>query len=88
MEINYNNGINHNDIIDIRPSFLFEKKNINGSINIPKVLLMQDPNRYLSLDRTYYLICESGASSLNCARVLNALGFSCYSIKGGIKNIM
>ena len=39
------------------------------------------------MDEKYYLICDLGKVSLSCARVLNALGYNCYSIKGGIEGL-
>lgn len=73
------------NIIDIRSELEFNKKNIEGSINIPKMILMSNPEKYLKKDITYFLICDKGKVSLICAKMLNALGYKCYSVAGGIE---
>ena len=87
MEIYYESIIDYDNIIDIRPSFAYNLYHINGSINIPKMTLLQEPSKYLNYNNTYYLICDSGINSNRCANILNALGYHCFSIKGGIKYI-
>ena len=65
----------------------FNKHCINGSVNIPRFNLLTNPEVYLKKDEEYYLVCSKGEVSLSCARILNALGYKCYSINGGIDNI-
>ena len=76
---------NPENIIDIRSKMDFNKKHIKGSINIPKMLLMSNPEKYFKKDITYFLICDRGKISLICAKMLNALGYKCYSVAGGIE---
>lgn len=88
MEIELSDVNKKNNIIDIRSSLDYNKKNIKGSINIPKMLLMSNPEKYMNKRNTYFLICDKGKVSFVCAKMLNALGYNCYSIVGGIeKNI-
>lgn len=88
VEINLSNINKRQNIIDIRSLLEYSKKNINGSINVPKSQLMSNPEKYMNKKDTYFLICDKGKVSLICAKMLNALGYNCYSVKGGIeKNI-
>ena len=86
MEISYSDILDKSKIIDIRSKLDYEDNNI-GTINIPRLVLLSDPDLYMNKVDNYYLLCERGTVSLSCARILNALGFKCYSIKGGINNI-
>lgn len=87
MEINFENVYDKSKIIDIRSPLDFSNNNIPFSINIPRIKLMSNPELYISKDEDYYLICDLGRVSLSCVRVLNALGYNCYSIKGGIEGL-
>lgn len=88
MEIDLSNIDKIQNIIDIRSFLEYSKKNINGSINVPKSQLMSNPEKYMNKKDTYFLICDKGKVSLISAKMLNALGYNCYSIVGGIeKNI-
>ena len=87
MEIDFKDISDYNLIIDIREPFYFNRFNIKGSINIPKFILLQSPSTYLEYNKNYYILCSSGIKSYECVKILNALGYHCYSIKGGINNI-
>lgn len=83
------NEININDIvIDIRTSIEYNEFHYPNSINIPKNSLLSSPEIYLNKNKKYYLLCTKGHVSLYCAKILNALGYNCYSISGGIKSIL
>ena len=41
------------------------------------------PEKYLSFDKTYYLICETGFNSKRLSTILNNKGYHTYSIKSG-----
>ncbi len=71
-------------VIDIRPKNLYDKLNYPGSINIPRLKLLRDPSLYLDKNEKYYLICDTGELSYPTAKVLNALGYHCYSVMGGL----
>ena len=87
MYINFNEIIDNSRIIDLRPSFEYNEFNISGSKNIPKFILLNKPDKYLNKTDTYYLICNKGEVSLSTAKILNALGYNCYSIIGGIDSL-
>lgn len=87
MQIEYKNIIDKSKIIDIRNSISYLDKNIKGSVNVPRLMLMSSPDLYINKRDTYYLICDKGTVSLSCAKILNALGYKCYSVIGGIEGI-
>ena len=75
-------------IIDIRTSNEFESYHLDGSINIPRIKLLNNHESYLNKNKDYYIICNKGKVSLSCCKILNALGYSCKSIIGGIDPII
>lgn len=77
----------NNLIIDVRSSVEYNNYHYKNSINIPRLLLLKNPEKYLNKINDYYLICNKGEVSLVCARILNALGYKCYSIIGGIESL-
>ena len=40
-----------------------------------------------SKNNTYYIVCNKGTESLSCTKILNALGYNCYSVAGGIDDL-
>lgn len=75
------------NIIDIRTSIEFNEYNIDGSINISRLKLLGNPDNYMNKEEEFYLICNKGEVSLSCSKILNALGYRCYSIIGGIDGL-
>ena len=68
-------------MIDIREHYLYEKDHLKGTINIPLKVLRTMPDKYLSLDKPYYLICETGFNSKRLSIILNNKGYHNYNIK-------
>ena len=87
MQVDIGDVKDYKRIIDIRTSIEFNKDNIKGSINVPRINLLKDPNLYLNKKDIFYLLSNKGEVSLSCAKILNALGYKCYSIIGGIEKI-
>ena len=79
-KIKYLNNIN---LIDIREHYLYERGHLDNAINIPSRMLKSMPDKYLSKDKTYYLICETGFTSKKLSQFLNTKGYITYSIKNG-----
>ena len=73
------------NLIDIRDKEDYMNNNIKGSINIPRLKLLNDPKQFLDKNKIYYLICDMGVLSESTSKILNALGYNCRSVKGGIK---
>lgn len=87
MQIEYSKITDKTKIIDIRSSLDFASDGIPNSINVPRLILLSNPDLYMNKRDSYYLICDKGTISLSCVKILNALGFNCYSIIGGIDGI-
>ena len=85
MEIEYEDikYLENINIIDIRDHYLYERGHIKGSKNIPLRVLKTMPEKYLSIDEAYYLICETGFNSKRLSGILNNKGYHTYSIKKG-----
>ena len=73
------------NLIDIRDKEDYMNNNIKGSVNIPRLKLLNDPKQFLDKNKIYYLICDMGVLSESTSKILNALGYKCISVKGGIK---
>ncbi len=86
MQIKISEIENKNNIIDIRTSSEFNEFNIGGR-NITRMNLLKNPEYYLDKNNTYYIVCNKGTVSLSCSRILNALGYNCYSVAGGIDDL-
>ena len=71
------------NLIDIRSSNKFQISHIPGSINIPSNLLINNPNKYLDKNKTYYLYCNSGHISNDVCTMLNYMGYNTKNILGG-----
>lgn len=82
-----NNGDNIN-IIDIRDNFSFGMGHIPGALNIPKNMLVMNHKKYLSLDKTYYIYCQSGNSSNRVVDDLNYFGYNTINIDGGYNHYL
>ena len=78
---NFNNPLYH--IIDIREKNEFLESHIEGSINIPYNVLLNNFERILSKNYKYYIICSKGKTSIEIVRIINSKGFSAYSLIGG-----
>lgn len=87
MEIEYKLVSNKSNIIDIRSSLDYNLENLKESINVPRLILLSKPDNYLNKEDEFYLLCDKGTVSLSCAKILNALGYKCFSIKGGFEGI-
>ena len=87
MQIDFKNIDINNLLIDIRTPVQFSEYSIKGSINIPKINLLSYPEEYLNKLDTYYIICSKGINSLSVCKILNKLGYKCYSIIGGIDGL-
>lgn len=86
MQIKISEIENKNNIIDIRTSTEFNEFNIGGR-NITRMNLLKNPEYYLDKNNIYYIVCNKGTVSLSCSRLLNALGYNCYSVAGGIDDL-
>lgn len=87
MHVSFESVEKGSNIIDVRSNLDYDKKHLKGSINIPRLNLLKNHETYLNKNDIYYIICDKGEVSLSCSRILNALGYNCYSIDGGMEGI-
>lgn len=72
------------EIIDIREPYEFETGSIRTAKNIPMGKLAANPGKYLIKNKTYYIICHSGARSRHLCKMLVKDGYSLVDVAGGI----
>ena len=78
----------NNKLIDVRNRNDFNNKSIPGSINVPRIELLSNPDNYINKNEIVYLVCDKGKVSLSCCKILDSLGYHCYSVEGGIEKIL
>ena len=71
------------NIIDMRPSYLYNMGSIPGSINIPSNYLSMFPEKYLSKDKEYYIYCSGGMNSPKVCADLTNKGYKVVNVLGG-----
>ena len=74
---------NNINIIDIRSIEKYNDNHINGAINIPYILLLKDPEKYLNKIEEYYIYCQYGKNSLKVCNILAAKGYKVYNVIKG-----
>lgn len=70
-------------IIDIRSVEKYNDNHMEGAKNIPMILLLKDPSKYLDRYTNYYIYCQKGENSVRVCQALNRQGYKTYSIIGG-----
>lgn len=70
-------------IIDIRSNQSYNNNHIPNAKNIPSQVLISNPSKYLEKDRTYYLYCQKGTTSIRVCSLLNNLGYKTVNVNGG-----
>lgn len=74
---------NNVNIIDIRSIEKYNDNHINGAINIPYILLLKYPEKYLNKNEEYYIYCQYGKNSLKVCNILVAKGYKVYNVIKG-----
>lgn len=67
-------------LIDIRSKEEYDKKHINGSINIPYNDLIFNHNKHLNKNNKYYIICANGIMSKKATNILSIYGYDVTNI--------
>lgn len=73
-------------IIDIRSIEKYNDNHIVGAKNIPMILLLKEPNKYLNKMETYYIYCQKGINSIRLCNALNKQGYKTVNIIGGYES--
>ena len=74
---------NNISIIDIRSNQSYNNNHIPNAKNVPSQVLISNPNKYLDKEKTYYIYCQKGSSSIRVCSLLNNLGYNTVNINGG-----
>lgn len=74
------------ELIDIREPYEYKSGSIKNSKNIPMGNLLTSPDKYLSKEKTYYIMCQSGGRSGRSTRILTKQGFNVIDVAGGISS--
>lgn len=72
------------ELIDIREPYEYINGSLKTAKNIPMRTLLENPGKYLSKDKAYYIMCQSGARSGRTVKYLANLGFNVINVAGGI----
>ncbi|MGB8453492.1 MAG: rhodanese-like domain-containing protein [Anaerocolumna sp.] len=72
------------DLIDIREPYEYKSGSLRTAKNIPMGNLLNEPDKYLIKDKTYYIMCQSGARSGRTCKVLLKQGFNVINVSGGM----
>jgi rhodanese-related sulfurtransferase len=71
-------------LIDIREPYEYESGNIKTAKNIPMGNLLNETDKYLDKQKTYYIMCQSGARSMRTTRMLSNKGYHVINVSGGM----
>ena len=72
------------ELIDIREPYEFAGGSIKTAKNIPMGELLAAPEKYMTKDKTYYIVCQSGGRSAQAASVLAKQGYDVVNVSGGV----
>jgi len=72
------------ELIDIREKYEYAGGSIKTAKNIPMGNLLTVPEKYLTKDKTYYIICQSGARSARTSASLAKEGYHVVNVSGGM----
>lgn len=68
-------------IIDVSDKYTYSQNHIQGSINIPYDVLINNYRQYLNKNESYYLYCKSGKLSKRATMVLSSLGYKVFYLE-------
>ena len=83
ININEINGVIKTTTIDIRNKNEVLRGHIKGTKNVPMETLLANPDKYLTGDKKYYIMCQSGMRSKSTVKKLTKQGFNVVNLKGG-----
>lgn len=72
------------DLIDIREPYEYNSGTIKTAKNIPMGNILNNPDKYLTKDKEYHIICQSGGRSGRTCDSLTRQGYNVVNVAGGI----
>ncbi len=80
------NLIGEIELIDIREPYEYQTGSIKTAKNIPMGNLLAEPGKYLTKDKTYYILCQSGGRSARAVKELSKQSFRVLDVAGGMNS--
>ena len=71
------------NLIDIRESYEYKNGHLLGAKNIPMNRILSEPEKYLTKEKEYHIICQSGGRSGATCRKLKSKGYNVINVLGG-----
>jgi rhodanese-related sulfurtransferase len=78
---------NNSIIIDIRQAFELKICKLPNTLDIPMMILLRNPDSFLSKDKQYFILCHTGQRSYHTCQELQEQGYKVINIIGGIASI-
>lgn len=72
------------ELIDIREDYEYKGGSIKSAKNIPMGQLLNEPDKYLTKNKEYYIMCQSGGRSARACSSLIKQGFDVVNVSGGM----
>lgn len=72
------------ELIDIREPYEYKSGSIKTAKNIPMRNLLENPEKYLIKEKTYYIMCQSGGRSGRTTKLLEKQGYQVVNVAGGM----
>jgi rhodanese-related sulfurtransferase len=72
------------ELIDIREPYEYKSGTLKTAKNIPMGNLINEADKYLKKDKSYYIMCQSGARSRRTCSILTKQGFNVINVSGGM----
>ncbi len=73
------------NLIDIRESMEFiELPKLAEAKHVPMLTLVQNPEKFINKETSYYLICRSGTRTAQVTEYLTNLGYDVINVEGGM----
>ena len=84
ININELPKIERSQLIDVRTKIEYQQGSIKTARNIEMNELLNNPEKFLTKEKPYYLFCATGARSANVCSILCKQGYEVVNLKGGI----
>lgn len=72
------------DLIDIREPYEYSNGTIKTAKNIPMGNILDKPEKYLTKEKEYYIMCQSGGRSSRTCDSLIRQGYNVVNVAGGM----
>lgn len=76
------------NIFDVRNETKYNDFHLEGSINIAKGAILEQPSKFMNKEEQYYITCNGGNSATMIAKNLSAQGYKIKSLEGGMNILL